>query len=318
MLKALRFVRGAVAKKDFHPVLTHFRISQGTITGYNGELALCSPIALDFASNPQAFPLIKVMNACEDTIAIHQTPTGRLSVKSGSFKAFIDCTEETFPQVIPTGQEVLLSGPLLPALRLLAPLTATDASRAWAQGVLFRGCSAYATNNVVLAEHWLGFHIPHAINIPKPAIAELLRINEEPERLLLDEATCTFMFSDKRWLRTNLYSAAWPDVARVLDVDASPLALPEGFWPCVEKMLPFTGKAETLWLLEGGLHTHQADTEGTHIGLATLRLTKPACFNIRHLLLLKEIISEIDFSSYPKPCHFFGNNLRGAIIGKIE
>ena len=45
MLKALKFVQGAVSKKDLVPALTHFRIENGTVRSYNGMLALCTPIS---------------------------------------------------------------------------------------------------------------------------------------------------------------------------------------------------------------------------------------------------------------------------------
>jgi len=44
MLKELRFVQGAVAKKDFVPAMTHFRIEKGTVRSFNGNLAICSPL----------------------------------------------------------------------------------------------------------------------------------------------------------------------------------------------------------------------------------------------------------------------------------
>ena len=316
MLKALRFVKGAVAKKDYHPVLTFFRISKGRVTGYNGEMALSSPIPLDLEVTPHAVEFIRVLNACEETITIHQTPTGRLAVRSGAFKAFVDCTPEDFPEVVHSGQEITVAGKLLPALKVLAPLTALDASRAWAQGILLRDCSAFATNNVVLAEYWLGFQMAVSVNLPKVAVVELLRIGEEPEKILISDTSCTFYFSGDRWLHTLTYSAVWPNLDHVLNKPSEPKELPKDFWPAVKRLQPFCDKEEAFWLVNGGLSTHQAESTGAHQELPELVLEKPVCFNIKHLLLLENNVNLIDLTGYPGPCYFFGENLRGAIIGR--
>jgi len=316
MLKALQFVRGAVAKKDFNPVLTHFKISKGTVRGYNGEMALCSPIPLDLEVNPNAVPFLKALNACSETIAIHQTPTGRLSIKSGEFKVFVDCSTEDLPDVLPQGQEIKLTGNLLPALRVLAPLTALDASRPWAQGVLLRECSAFATNNVVLAEYWLGFQVPVAVNIPKPAVTELLRIGEEPERLLLSENSCSFYFSGGRWLYTLTYSSTWPNLHSILDKDSTPKKVPETFWNTLHHLAPFCDKEEGVWLTNELARTHADENIGAQLVIPGLELSKELCFNIKHLLLLEGKAIEMDLNNYPLPCYFFGENIRGAILGR--
>ena len=97
MLSSLKFVQGAVAKKDFVPALNHFRIEGGRVKGYNGMIALCGPIDLDLSITPKALEFTKAIQACTDTISLHITPAGRLSIKSGRFKAFVDCLDEAFP-----------------------------------------------------------------------------------------------------------------------------------------------------------------------------------------------------------------------------
>ena len=105
MLTELKFVQGAVAKKDFIPSLTHFIIEDGTVRGYNGMLALCSPLPFDIACKPKADSLVKAIANCAETVQLSLTPAGRLSIKSGKFKAFIDCIpDETTPHVQPEGE----------------------------------------------------------------------------------------------------------------------------------------------------------------------------------------------------------------------
>ena len=56
MLAALKFVQGAVARRDFVPALTHFYIADGFVKGYNGRIAICAPIDVDLVATPKAAP----------------------------------------------------------------------------------------------------------------------------------------------------------------------------------------------------------------------------------------------------------------------
>lgn len=314
MLEALKFVQGAVAKKEFFPALSHFRIAGGSIKGYNGSMALCSPIALDLEATPKAIPFIKAIQTCRDTVQLNLTPTGRLSVKSGSFKAFVECTEDPFPEIEPEGETIHLDGKLLEALKVLSPFIAEDASRPWARGILFRGPSAYATNNVTLIEYWLGYHFPVEVNIPKPAVQELLRIGEEPAKVQVSEKGVTFHYDSGRWLRTQIYSTEWPDLSKVLDKESSPKPLPKSFYPSLLDVAPFVDEMGRVHLLGNRLATSPDDGIGASVEIA---LSANGVYNIRQLQLLEGVASAIDLSMYPKPCLFFGERVRGAMVGMI-
>lgn len=314
MLDALKFVQGAVARKDFVQALTHFHISGGFIKSYNGSLALCSPIDLDLEVTPKADPFIKAIATCKDTVQLNMTPTGRLSIKSGSFRAFVDCIDEAYPEVQPEGEVLELDGTLLEALKKLNPFIAEDASRQWARGILFRGSSAFATNNVTLVEYWLGYNFPVEVNVPKSAVQELIRIGEEPTRVQVCENSITFHYASGRWLRTQTYSTQWPDVAKVLDRDSTQRPFPEGFFEALEDLLPFADDLQRVYFHSSGLGTApEGQEKGAHVEVPGLRGS--GIYNARYLLDLRDLAHTIDFESYPRPSLFFGDRIRGAIIG---
>src|SRR5690606_40453146 len=74
-----------------------------------GSLALCSPIDLDLEVTPKADPFIKAIATCKDTVQLNMTPAGRLSIKSGSFRAFVDCTDEAYPDIQPDRKSTRLN-----------------------------------------------------------------------------------------------------------------------------------------------------------------------------------------------------------------
>ena len=312
MIDALRFVQGSVARKDFQPALVHFHIHGGMIQGYNGVLSLCCPIALDLDVTPNAVQLVKAVQGCSDTIALAVTPAGRLSVKSGRYKAFVDCFPGGFPEIKPEGQRVELAEPILPALKVLAPCVAEDASRQWARGILFRGSSMFATNNVVLVERHFTTAFPIEMNLPLEAVNELIRIGEEPKYLLTKDNAVTFFFDEKRWLRAQLYSNTWPDMGKVLDRESnqSPVPLKS---EDLSGLLPFLDDGGRIHFLDGVLSTSLAEGEGASVELPGL----PAggIYNAHMLRLALDRAMTFDFTAYPAPCLFVGDRLRGALVG---
>lgn len=313
MLKALKFVQGAVAKKDFVPALTHFQIKDGRIQGFNGNLSLSSPLDCDLDVTPKASPFIKAIETCKDTVAMSLTSAGRLSVKSGKFKAFVQCTEEVFPEVLPEGETIPLEKGLLKAIKGMSPYIAQDASRPWATGILLRGGSAFATNNILVAEQWLGYEFPVEINIPATTIKELLRIKEDPISMQVTDQSVTFHFEGDRWMRSSVSSLDWPDLSGLLDKESTPIAFPEGFFDALEDISSFVDELDRVFFQDGVITTDPIDGEGASMEVPGI--IAGACFQVKQLLLLRDKATSIDLSQYPAPCNFYGDGFRGVIVG---
>lgn len=316
MLDVLKFVKGAVGKKDFVPALTHFRIHESRITGYNGKLCLSAPIALDVDCCPKAIPFVKAIEACEDTAQLHITPTGKLSIRSGKFRAHVEQLEvQAFPDVQPEGVLVDIDGRLLPAFKTMFDFISEDASRPWSTGLLLDGASVFATNNVIVSEMWLGYHFPYRVNVPRYAIREMIRIAEEPVALQLSANSMTVHYSGERWLRTQLNVDAWPDAANMLDIKSTgtaPVAFPDGFFEALAKLAPFTDDGSRVYLLGDRVST--APEDGTSVELPGLPAVA-ALFNHTMLSSLEGVASLIDFTAYPAPVPWYGDNVRGLIMG---
>lgn len=312
MLDALKFVKGAVSTKDFVPALTHFHIQGGRITGYNGKLSLSAPVALDVDCCPKAIPFVRAVEACEETAQLHMTPSKKLAVRSGKFKAHVETLDAAdFPDVQPEGLQVAVDGELLGVLQTLYDFSAEDASRPWAAGVLLDGYTATATNNVVIVQQWLGYHFPYRANLPRYAVKEMLRIGEEPVGMLLSDKSATFFYEGDRWLRTQLNSLEWPDIGTLLDgLNGEAAAVPAGLFEALETLLPFADEQNRVYFKDGLLTTGE---DGASVEVPGL-LDGPV-FNIKMLRLLRGVAVDIDFHSYPAPVPFYGDKLRGAIAG---
>lgn len=314
ILKGLKFVQGAVAKKDFVPALKHFIIENNRVRGFNGILALCTPISFDIKCKPEATTLIKAIGNCEDIVSLALTKAGSLSIKSGVFKVNIKCIEEDTPHVEPEGNVVNFDGEkLLAGIKAVAPFISNDASRMWANGILVKEGSLFATNNVMLVQYWLGVQFPKTINIPLAAIKEMLRINEAPIFAQVAENSITFHYSEDRWLRTQLYITEWPDLAKIVNKESVQAPVDQRLFKGLDTIRPFVGKTGVVIFKDNHLCTHDDESEGASYFIPDIHWD--GRYNIEMLSLLEGTAETIDWSMYPGACIFQGGMLRGAIIG---
>lgn len=323
IIDSLKFVQGSVAKKDFLPAMTHFVIENKTVRGYNGMIALCSPIDFDIDCKPKADELVHAVSNCEETIVMSMTDAGRLRLVAGDYKVFVKCVTEDTPHVLPEGDSATFDGAaMLAALRAVEPFIGDDASRPWSTGVLLKGGSAIATNNVCIVEYWIGAEFPRTVNIPSIAIKEMLRIGEAPTHAQFTSNSATFHYTDKRWIRTQLLNTEWPDIGKILNVISNAQDVDERLFTGLKKIHKRADAMHRVFIRDGVLSTVECkptekDPEGYGEG-AQHKVSGLVCdgiFSIAMLELLHGVAKSIDFSTYPRPCLFFGEQLRGAIIG---
>ena len=318
MLRELKFVQGAVAAKDYVPELQHFKISGGRVSGYNGTIALSTPIDLDLEAMPKAGPFVKALTSLPEgyEVALNLTQSGRLSVKAGPFRAFVECWESSHPciEFTPQGETYEIPPGILAVMRKLAPFMGIDASRPWACGILFDGQMANATNNVILIQHWMaGIDFKAPMNIPAVAIKEMLRIDRDPVAMQLEAGAITFHYDTGAWLRTALLQTDWPDLSAVLDRGGMCEPFPDGFFDGIDRLEAFTEKSGKVYLRPGLVTTSLAEGEGAAVEVPGLYAD--ACFHLSQLRLLRDVATSIDLAAYPAPVLFFGEHLRGAVAG---
>lgn len=332
MLDSLRFVKGSVAKKDPVPALTHFSIKEGVIRGFNGIICMAAPIPLALDCQPKAIPFTKAIEICEglpDAPSFSMTAAGKLTIKSGKFKVHVDCIPDVFPTNAPDGERIAIPAGLISAFKALAPMIAEDASRPWARGILLRddsqnGVSAFATNNVVIGEYWLGWKLPFDINIPEECVKEVLRVKQDPIAVSATQRSITFHFTDDRWIKSQLLTTDWPNVSPVLNRPSNATPIPPDFFDILGRLAPYLGESRKLFIRGNTLSTHVEEGIGATMvvdhevwGAGTRGV-----YNLDLLRSLDGLVAAIDFSLYPQPALFFGPVtdsgypvLRGAVVG---
>jgi len=320
---ALKFVQGSISKKGLVEGLTNFRISDGKVKGYNGVIALCSPIDTPLDCTPEAEPLLKAIQRCEDTVQMTLLANGKLNIKSGGFRVSVSCLEGETPHVDPEGEIYPINGEtLIKGLTAVKPFISSDASRPWSIGVLLENGSVFATNNVTIAQYTVGDPFPVRCAIPRMAVHELLRIKEVPNAVQVCKNNLTFHYESGRWMRTQLLSLEWPNLENILDKFCDPQdshTVDETLFDALENIKPFVDGVGKVYIDACKVRTHWEESDGAshHIKDNAIH----GVYNIDLLLLMKDAAETYNFSGYnidPKlaiPGRFYGDRLRGVISG---
>lgn len=278
-------------------------------------MAISSPIGVDIRAKPHAQTFIKAVNSAQEEVALSLTKAGRLSLKSGKFKALIDCLNNDETRfIVPEGQIIDLGENFIACIQALSRFQGVDSSRPWSSGILLKSGSALATNNICLVEYWHGNTLPFPINIPRAAISELIRIGENPTKVQCNQNSISFHFSGDRWIRTQLLATTWPEqVDRILECEGTPKEIPDGLFSGLAILKPFTDDSSRVFFTPTGLATSFEPEIATTVDVAGLH--PGCCFHHSMLTLVDEVATRIDFSTYPKPCKFLGDKMRGVIVG---
>jgi hypothetical protein len=308
---ALKFVKSAVGKSD-DPTQAHYSISNGVIKSYNGIITMCSPIPIDIEATPVAIAFNSAIAMCDETTTISSV-RGKLKIKSGPFKANIECLPGEVPYMLPEGVNREITCSILPTIKKLIHIVPKNSPQPWNRGMLFDGNSVFVTNNVVIVQHWHPEPFPHRVNVPEEALRALIRINTEPISVQIAPKSITFHFDDNKWLKTKLLADDWPQsVETILNADSEQTPIPPTFFDAIEGMSCFTDETKCVELRNGKVNVRDKEISYDVEGLCGRGF-----YATDKLLMLKDVAKTVDLTSHTKPSIFFGDALRGAIIGMI-
>jgi hypothetical protein len=316
MLDALKFASSAVGKRAFVEGTTHFLIKEGMVRATNGVIAMAAPIPLSLECAPQAIPMLKAIANCESATQLTMLANGKLNIKSGAFKANIPCTDKIGAHVDPEGEMYEINGAeLITALKTVGPFIGSDASRRFSMSVLIKGGSAFATNNVCLAQYWFGSPFPLDVVLSSDAVEALVKIKETPVRAQVTENSITFHYESGCWMRSTLMENGWPvQVEKMLSQESNPQTIDPTLFDALEKLKPFATDNGRVYIENGVVRTHADETEGASYNMQSE--TVHGIYALEMLMLLKNNVDTADLTLYPNPCTFFGKNFRGILVGQ--
>lgn len=312
LIAALKFV--AVAQHATGQIYqTHCALGGGTVVAFDGTIAAGQRINEDLTACPHTHRLIDALTKCGDSLAITQIDNGRLSVKSGNFRAFVPCVARDMLLAIqPDPPVAAIDDRLRTGFEIVGNLAADASEHVVTASILLQAGSMVATDRRVMIEYWHGIDLPPGIVLPKAGAAAVVKTKKPLVSFGFSENSATFYFNDGSWIKSQLYSVAWPNISRILDVSANPLPLPDNFYAAVDAVSPFS-ESDDLHFTDGFMRSHPVDGIGATYEIAGL----PAgvVYKAKHLKLVQPYIKTVDFSGKNGIAYFFGDNIRGAITG---
>jgi DNA polymerase III sliding clamp (beta) subunit (PCNA family) len=320
MRDALIKVRGAVSTKDFVPVLTHFCFRDQTVAGFDGRMFIQAPLkGMKLNCSVEAKLFITALDACENDPETIVQNEANLEITRGGFTAQLPIGKaEEFAPATPDPKPVKRETELLPALRRLFPFIGEDASRPWACGALIDGREMFATTNVALARVWIPEPLPgkEPLNLPRFAVEELLRIDEEPISIARSENTLTFYYKDKSWLRSVLFETNWPKPPGEL-LDGKRIKghkiLPE-LIEAVKQVVPFADpKNPVLWFDGDEVRTPEGQRYACRKLKSAMALGHGA-YRVEPLALVLEAAQQALWIEYPR-VRWSGVDIDGLLVG---
>src|SRR5439155_4696010 len=99
-----------------------------------------------------------------------------LSIKSGKFKASVDCLDPALMQeAVPDPQIVGITNKFKEAVEAVGVLASENAQHVLTASVLMNGSTVISTNRVMLLEYWHGLDLPPNIPLPKEFVKALTK-----------------------------------------------------------------------------------------------------------------------------------------------
>lgn len=317
-LTALEFV-SCIAEKLGTPYETHVGLKNNWAIAFNGVVAAGAPISEDIYCYPHTLDLVTALSKCDETFSLTQLKD-TLSIKSGKFKAQVDCLDPVLMQeALPDPQIVGITNKFKEAVEAVGVLASENAQHVLTASVLMNGATVISTNRTMLFEYWHGLDLPPNIPLPKEFVKALISHKKNLTGFGFSNCSATFYFEDGCWLRTQLYSAEWPDVSRILNIQGNLWSIDPAFFKALDAVAPFSEDGNVYF--DTNLLMSDPDNAGASYECAGL--PKGVIYPIKQLKMMQPYAKKIDFnanglhdSSY---ClKFEGDCCRGVISGRVR
>lgn len=313
LIEALRFIALA-QQKEGTPAQTHCAIGNGCVVAFNGVFAAGHLIEDDLSACPHTMRLLDALNKCGETVSITQLDSGRLSVKSDKFRALIPCIP--FDQLIDVGPDepcAEIDDRIKAGFEMVAPVLSDTPQRAMLGAALLQAGSIVGTNGHMLLEYWHGIDLPPGLLIPKAACIAVSKAAKKLTKFGFTDNSATFFFEDDSFIKTQLFADSYPDYDCIFPEAPNPWPAPVGLFDAIRKVQSL---ADDKIVHFNGTSVSVMDAQRKEAGSFDVDgLPDRMAFNMDYLFIAEESFKQVEFDTKGCRVLFFGDNVRGAIMG---
>lgn len=319
LLSALEFC-ASVLSKEGSAYETHIGLRNNWAIAFNGIVAAGHPIDESLTAYPNNSLLLEALSKCEESFSLTQLDAAKLSIKSGKFKAVVPClSPDIMQEAFPDPQIVGIDDRFKAAVEAVGVLASENAQHVLTASVLMNGASVISTNRVMIMEHWHGLDLPPNVPLPKEFVKALVSQKKELSGFGYSNNSATFYFVDGCWMKTQLYSEAWPDVSRIIELKGNMWSIDANFFKALDAVKAFSDDG----CVYSDTNLLMSHPENTGASYEVTGLPKGFVYPIKQLLMLKPFVKTIDWmangihdSSYCLVA--YGDNSRAIISGRAK
>jgi len=225
--------------------------------------------------------------------SLTQLDNGRLSIKSGKFKAVVPCLDpELMQNAFPDPNIAPITNAFKEAVEAVGVLASENAQHVLTASVLMNGPSVISTNRVMIMEYWHGLDLPPGVPLPKQFVAALAKQKKNLVGFGFSNNSATFHFEDGCWIKTQLYSDEWPDVSKILNREANLWSIDAGFYKALDAVAAFSEDGNVYSDLNLLMSHSDSSIGATH---ECAGIPKGFVYPIKQLKIIQPHVQKIDW-----------------------
>lgn len=311
LIEALRFAALAL-KDDKATGFVSFR--DGWLYAENETFTLGIPVNVDLNLCPHADMLIAAFQQCGDHFQVTQTSANTLAIKSGAFRAVVPALEkDELAPFVPDVACANLTDAITESFAACLPFMGKG-DRIINRAMLLQAGSVCATNGHSALEYWHGIDLPGPLNIPRKTIETVIKIGKPLAQFGFSNASVTFIFDDRSFLKTRLIEGQWPDLLALFNKVTAPFRI---VWPQLfvglKAISAFT-QNDVVVFHDNFIATHMSLDLGANYQIDGL--PTGYSFSLYYLKMIEPFVKQISMSSPREPLAFIGDKSRGLLMGK--
>lgn len=312
LIDALKFVK-PVQSKTGAAYQTHCIISGHWLCASNGILTMATPVHEDLNACPHSLDLLDALQKCGQDLNITQLSANQLAVRSGDFKAIIDCCSPSEINIpAPDNNIAKINNEVKDAIASVMVLANEDAPNAAYAGVLLQAGSTVATNGHALLEAWHGVDLPAGLLLPKPFCAAVGRSGKDATGFGYSPSSVTFHFDDGSFVKTQLYNERFPEYKHLFNRARELWPIPLKLMEAIRAVESFS-KNGIIYFDNDVVSSRELQSEATTFKIVGLPVG--LAFNAKLLIQMEHAIRNIAFNLENNETFFSADNIRGCLKG---
>jgi hypothetical protein len=290
-------------------------IANNWILASNGTIMMATNVQEDLHACPHTHQFLEALNNCSVALSIVQLSEYQIAVNSEPFKGIVDCinaNDLTFLHT-PLIDTIIVNTKLKESFKILNPLITESEDNALYSNILIQDGSAVSTNGNIIIEIWHGESFNgRRLAINKQCATALIKTDKEIKGIGSSENFISFYFEDNSFLVSKTVDLKYPEYTGIFKNECNPWPIPENFFKALKAIKPFCDYGIVCFNNSRVTNLTDVGNESSYI---VEGIPDGMSMDIASILLIEPYVTSIEFDTEQNKLFFFGDNLRGVILG---